>query len=95
MELEGKHVIAADTDRVWTALFDREVPERAILGCESLEWTGETSFAADAAVGGELAAPGSRPVEPAAQILTSEFFASFEQILAEQNATETVEALTE
>lgn len=60
-----------------------------------MELEGKQLIATDAAVGGELAALGSRPVEPAAQKLTSEFFASFEQILAEQNATETVEALAE
>lgn len=158
MELEGTQVLVADTDKVWTALFDREVLERAIPGCESLEQTGETSFAAvvklkigpvsarfkgdvelsdmdspmactlsgkgtgglagfakgsarvtlapeagetlltytaEAAVGGKLAAIGSRLMKSTAQKLASEFFASFEQILAEQNATETVEALAD
>ena len=46
MELEGIQTLPADAETVWTALFDRAVLERAIPGCESLEQTSDTSFAA-------------------------------------------------
>lgn len=46
MELEGSQILAATPDQVWLALFDRDLLEKAIPGCESLEQTSETSFAA-------------------------------------------------
>ncbi|WP_029057451.1 CoxG family protein [Stappia stellulata] len=46
MELEGTQELNADPQTVWAALFDRDVLERAIPGCETLEQTGETEFAA-------------------------------------------------
>ena len=46
MELEGRQTLAATPDEVWSALFDRAVLERAIPGCERLEQTSDTSFAA-------------------------------------------------
>ncbi|MBR9652265.1 CoxG family protein [Thalassovita aquimarina] len=46
MELEGRQSLAATPEEVWSALFDRDVLEQAIPGCESLEQTSDTSFAA-------------------------------------------------
>ena len=46
MEMSGDHVIAAPRARVWAALNDPEVLRRSIDGCESLEKTSDTSFAA-------------------------------------------------
>ncbi|MEH6834900.1 MULTISPECIES: CoxG family protein [Falsihalocynthiibacter] len=46
MELQGTQPLSATPDQVWTALFDRDVLERAIPGCESLEQTSDTSFSA-------------------------------------------------
>ncbi|SDU18270.1 CoxG family protein [Stappia sp. ES.058] len=46
MELEGTQELNADPQTVWAALFDRDVLERAIPGCETLEQTSETEFAA-------------------------------------------------
>ncbi len=46
MELEGHQSLAATPEEVWSALFDRDVLEQAIPGCESLEQTSDTSFAA-------------------------------------------------
>ena len=46
MELLGSQNLAATPDQVWFALFDRDVLEQAIPGCESLEQTSETSFVA-------------------------------------------------
>jgi uncharacterized protein len=46
MELLGRQTLAATPDQVWAALFDRNVLEQAIPGCESLEQTSDTSFVA-------------------------------------------------
>ncbi|NRB17039.1 MAG: carbon monoxide dehydrogenase subunit G [Rhodobacteraceae bacterium] len=46
MELLGSQNLAATPDQVWAALFDRDVLEQAIPGCESLEQTSDTSFVA-------------------------------------------------
>ena len=46
MILEGRQTLAANPDQVWSALFDRDVLEQAIPGCESLEQTSDTSFKA-------------------------------------------------
>lgn len=46
MELEGRQPLAATPDQVWAALFDRDLLEQAIPGCESLEQTSDTSFKA-------------------------------------------------
>lgn len=147
MELEGTEILNASPQKVWRALFDRAVLERAIPGCETLEQTSDTEFAAfvklkvgpvtarfkgevvlsdieplksctlsgkgsggiagfakgsahvklvaegdttvltykaDAAVGGKLAALGSRLIKATAQKLASEFFANFSAALSEQ-----------
>jgi carbon monoxide dehydrogenase subunit G len=46
MEMTGEYMIAAPRERVWAALNDPEVLRRSIDGCESLEKTSDTSFAA-------------------------------------------------
>lgn len=46
MELEGSQELAATPAEVWQALFDRDILEQAIPGCESLEQNSETSFSA-------------------------------------------------
>ncbi|WIY24736.1 CoxG family protein [Parasedimentitalea psychrophila] len=46
MELLGSQNLAATPDQVWAALFDRDVLEQSIPGCESLEQTSDTSFVA-------------------------------------------------
>ncbi|MEY8799130.1 CoxG family protein [Leisingera sp. XS_AS12] len=46
MKLEGEQYLNADPMTVWAALFDREVLAAAIPGCESLEQTSDTEFAA-------------------------------------------------
>lgn len=46
MELEGSQKLAATPDEVWQALFDRDILEQAIPGCESLIQNSETSFSA-------------------------------------------------
>jgi len=46
MEMNGEYMIAAPRGRVWAALNDAEVLRRSIDGCESLEKTSDTSFAA-------------------------------------------------
>ena len=51
MEMTGDYVIAAPRARVWAALNDPEVLRRSIDGCESLEKTSDTSFAAKVVAG--------------------------------------------
>ncbi|MEO6030977.1 MAG: carbon monoxide dehydrogenase subunit G [Burkholderiaceae bacterium] len=46
MELQGERLIPATLDATWTALNDPEVLKACIAGCESLERTGDDSFAA-------------------------------------------------
>ena len=145
MELEGSETLKATPEAVWQALFDRAVLERSIPGCETLEQTSETEFAAvvklkigpvsarfkgevelsdieplkactlsgkgsggiagfakgnaritleavgdatvliyraDAAVGGKLAALGSRLIKSTAQKLVGEFFSNFNGVLS-------------
>lgn len=147
MELEGTVTLNASPDEVWQALFDREVLQRSIPGCESLQQVGEAAFAAvvklkigpvsarfsgdvelsdiehpkactltgkgsggiagfakgsarvtledrgtstvltyraEAAVGGKLAALGSRLIKSTAQKLAGEFFANFGAALTEE-----------
>jgi len=64
MQMDGEYVIAAPRARVWAALNDPEVLRRSIDGCESLEQTSATGFAArvvarigpvKAAFGGKIA----------------------------------------
>jgi hypothetical protein len=60
--MSGEYVIAAPRERVWAALNDPEVLRRSIDGCESLDRTSDTSFAARvvARVGPVKAAFGGR-----------------------------------
>ena len=53
MEITGEYHIGAPREAVWAALNDPEVLARCIPGCESLEQTGDNTFAAKvtAAVG--------------------------------------------
>ena len=53
MEITGEYQIGAPREAVWAALNDPEVLARCIPGCESLDQTGENTFAAKvtAAVG--------------------------------------------
>ena len=63
MEMTGDYVIAAPRARVWAALNDPEVLRRSIDGCESLEKTSDTSFAAivgEGAPAGGVAPPRRR-----------------------------------
>ena len=46
MQLTGEYLIAAPRARVWAALNDPEVLKDCIPGCETLERTSETGFAA-------------------------------------------------
>jgi carbon monoxide dehydrogenase subunit G len=46
MKLEGSQHIAADRETVWAALNDPEVLKACIPGCQSLEKTSDTEFAA-------------------------------------------------
>lgn len=46
MKIEGTHELAARRARVFQALTDPEVLKRCIPGCESLEKSGENSYAA-------------------------------------------------
>ena len=46
MKIEGTQELNAPRDRVYAALIDPEVLQRCIPGCESLEKTGEDSYAA-------------------------------------------------
>lgn len=46
MKLEGSQTIAADRATVWAALNDPEVLKACIPGCQSLDKTSDTSFAA-------------------------------------------------
>lgn len=46
MELLGTRTLEAPPEKVWQALFDREVLKQAIPGCESLEQTSDTTFIA-------------------------------------------------
>ena len=46
MKIEGTHELRAPRERVYAALTDPEVLRRCIPGCESLEKTGENSYAA-------------------------------------------------
>jgi len=46
MEFSGEYRIAAPRQRVWDALNDPAVLQASIAGCQSLEKTGENSFAA-------------------------------------------------
>ena len=46
MKIEGTHQIDAPRERVFAALIDPAVLQRIIPGCESLEKTGENTFAA-------------------------------------------------
>jgi carbon monoxide dehydrogenase subunit G len=46
MKIEGTQELNAVRDRVYAALIDPEVLQRCIPGCESLEKTGEDSYAA-------------------------------------------------
>ncbi len=46
MKIEGTHQIDAPRTRVYEALIDPEVLQRTIPGCESLQRTGENTYAA-------------------------------------------------
>ena len=46
MEMSGEYRIKASREQVWAALNDPEVLKAAIPGCESLEKSGDNSFAA-------------------------------------------------
>ena len=46
MNLNGEYKIDAPREKVWAALNDPEVLQRSIAGCEELEKTSDTSFAA-------------------------------------------------
>ncbi|MEL7464667.1 MAG: carbon monoxide dehydrogenase subunit G [Pseudomonadota bacterium] len=46
MKLTGSRTIAADRETVWAALNDPEVLKACINGCQELEKTSDTSFAA-------------------------------------------------
>ena len=46
MKIEGTHEINAPRERVYALITDPEVLRRCIPGCESLEKTGEDSYAA-------------------------------------------------
>ena len=46
MEQTGEYTISAPRDKVWAALNDPEVLKRCIDGCQSMEQTGDTEFAA-------------------------------------------------
>ena len=46
MKIEGTHQIDAPRTRVYEALINPEVLQRTIPGCESLEQTGENTYAA-------------------------------------------------
>jgi hypothetical protein len=50
MELHGERLIPAPLDKTWAALNDPETLKACITGCESLERTGDDSFAAVVAV---------------------------------------------
>ena len=46
MEMKGEERIEAPRDKVWNALNDPDVLRQCIPGCQSLEKTSDTSFAA-------------------------------------------------
>lgn len=46
MKIEGTHQIDAPRTRVYEALIDPEILQRTIPGCESLQRTGENTYAA-------------------------------------------------
>lgn len=46
MELDGTQTLDATPAEVWAALFDRAVLEQAIPGCETLDQSSDTDFAA-------------------------------------------------
>ncbi|MEH6546789.1 MAG: carbon monoxide dehydrogenase subunit G [Sneathiella sp.] len=46
MQMSGEELISASRERVWEALNDPEILRQAIPGCESVEKTGDDSFAA-------------------------------------------------
>ncbi len=46
MKIEGTQELSAARERVWRALIDPEALRRCIPGCESLERTGENTYAA-------------------------------------------------
>ena len=46
MEMKGERVIAAPRETVWAALNDPEVLKESIPGCQEMEKTSDTSFAA-------------------------------------------------
>jgi hypothetical protein len=50
MDLQGERLISAPLDETWAALNDPEILKACITGCESLERTGDDSFAAALAV---------------------------------------------
>ena len=50
MELQGERLIPTTQDKTWAALNDPEILKACITGCESLERTGDDSFAALVAV---------------------------------------------
>jgi carbon monoxide dehydrogenase subunit G len=50
MDFDGEHRIAAPRMEVWRALNDPEILKACVPGCESLERTGESAYAATVAV---------------------------------------------
>ena len=46
MDFNGRYVIPAPTEAVWAALNDPEILKHCIPGCEQLEKTSPTDFAA-------------------------------------------------
>ena len=46
MTMTGEYLLPADRQHVWDALNDAEILTRCIPGCESLEMTGDSQFAA-------------------------------------------------
>jgi len=46
MEMQGERIIAAPRDEVWRALNDPQVLKESIPGCQEMEKTSDTSFAA-------------------------------------------------
>jgi carbon monoxide dehydrogenase subunit G len=44
LDFGGRYLLDADRDRVWSALNDTAMLKAAIPGCDSIEWTGETTL---------------------------------------------------
>ena len=100
MKIEGKHTLAAPRPRVFEMLFDPDVLERAIPGCEEISPAGKDAFHISMKAGlatirgkvtGEISIEESRPPEHYRLAMKGKGMGSFVDGWADLDLSETEE----